>query len=172
MLIQACSAAATNVGEGREAEVQTVKLPDDEESYPICKPEGDRLQGGKGPPRTCETLAGYKDFHDGGGLCSPGRWRKETRELADGANWYWLRQEMNTILEFVGSEKELELEAFRMASGGEGNWDKLLEILCRWLEAQELGEKDLDRIVEGQPLRLKLLRRLLEAGGDPDREFL
>ena len=26
------------------------------------------------------------------------------------------------ILEFVGSEKELELEAFRMASGGEANW--------------------------------------------------
>ena len=184
MLIQACSAcsaAATTATEGREAELQTVKLRDDEESYPICKPEGYRLQGGKGPPRTCETLAGYKDFHDGGGLCSPGRWRKETRELADGANWYWLRREMkNTILEFVGSEKELELEAFRMASGGEANWrvardevlrNKLLEILCRWLEAQDLGEKDLDRIVEGQPLRLKLLRRLLEGAGDPDREF-
>ena len=85
MLIQACSAAATTATEGREAEVQTVKLQDDEESYPICKP--DRLQAGKGPPSTCETLAGYKDFHDGGGLCSPGRWRKETRELADGANW-------------------------------------------------------------------------------------
>ena len=50
-------------------------------------------------------------------------------------------------VEFVGSEKELELEAFRMAfrmaSRGEANWrvardegDKLLEILCRWLEAR------------------------------------
>ena len=29
---------------------------------------------------------------------------------------------------------------------------KLLEILCRWLEAQDLEEKDLDQIVEGQPL--------------------
>ena len=45
----------------------------------------------------------------------------------------------NTILEFVGPEKELELEAFRMASGGEANWrvardeglqNKLLRILC------------------------------------------
>ena len=35
-----------------------------------------------------------------------------------------------------------------------------------------MGEKDLDGIVEGQPLRLRLLRRLLEAAGDPDREFL
>ena len=27
-------------------------------------------------------------------------------------------------------------------------------------------------VTEGQPLRLKLLRKLLEAAGDPDREFL
>ena len=38
-----------------------------------CKPEGHRLQGGKGPPRSCETLAGYKDFHDGGGRRAGGR---------------------------------------------------------------------------------------------------
>ena len=56
-----------------------------------------------------------------------------------------------------------ELEAFRMACGGEANWrvardeglqNKLLVILRRWLEAQDMGEKDLDGIVEGQPLRL------------------
>ena len=36
-----------------------------------------------------------------------------------------------------------------------------------------MGENDLDGIVEGQPLRLKLQRprRLLEAAGDTDREF-
>ena len=73
--------------------------------------------------------------------------QEESPELADGANWYWLRREMKkAILEFVGSEKELELEAFRMASGGEATWrvardeglqNKLLWKLCRWLEAQE-----------------------------------
>ena len=82
-------------------------------------------------------------------------------------------------MDFVGSENELEMEAFRMASGGDANWrvardeglqQILLGILCKWLEAQDLGEKDLDGIVEGQ--RLRLLRRLLEAAGDPDREFL
>ena len=31
----------------------------------------------------------------------------------------------------------------------EGLQHKLLGILCRWLEAQDLGEKDLDGIVEG-----------------------
>ena len=51
-------------------------------------------------------------------------------------------------MEFVGLEKELELEAFPMASGGEASWKvardgdlqkKLLGILCRWLEAQDMG---------------------------------
>ena len=92
--------------------------------------------------KTSTMVGGYAHLADG---------EKETRELADGANWYWLRREMkNTILEFVGSEKELEVEAFRMASGGEANWrvagdevlrDKLLEILCRWLEAQDLEKE-------------------------------
>ena len=68
-----------------------------------------------------------------------------------------------------------------MASGGEANWRvardeglqrTLLGILCKWLEAQDMGEKDLAEIPEGQPLRLRLLRRLLESVGDPDREFL
>ena len=51
------------------------------------------------------------------------RWRKQVRELADGANWYWLRRELKrALLDFVGSEKEVEMEAFRMASGGDANW--------------------------------------------------
>ena len=58
------------------------------------------------------------------------------------------RELKRAILDFVGSEKELEMEAFRMACGGDANWrvarDKglqqiLLGILCKWLEAQDLG---------------------------------
>ena len=60
-----------------------------------------------------------------------------------------------------------------MASGrDEGLQRTLLGTLCKWLEAQDMGEKDLDGIPEEQPLRLRLLRRLLDFGGDPDREFL
>ena len=115
MLLHSCSAAATTAIEGRRAEDEDTRENSDK-GYLICQPEGHRIQGGKGPPRACETLAGYKDFHDGGGLCSPGRWQKQVRELADGANWYWLRRELKrAILDFVGSEKELEMDAFRMA---------------------------------------------------------
>ena len=83
------------------------------------------------------------------------------------------------ILDFVGSEKELELEAFRMASGGEANWrvardeglqNKLLGILYRWLEAQVMGEKDLDGIVEGQPA--ETAKKTARSRRRPDREFL
>ena len=93
-----------------------------------------------------------QNFHDGGGLCSPGRWRKEVRELADGANWCWLRKEMKkAILEFVGSEKELELEAFRMASGGEANWRVARDEGLQDTVQMARGEKDLDGIVEARP---------------------
>ena len=78
------------------------------------------------------------------------------------------------ILEFVGSEKELEREAFPVACGGEANWKvgrdegrlqkKLLEVIRYWLEAQDLGEKDVCEVTEGQPLRLKLLQKILDRG--------
>ena len=43
----------------------------------------------------------------------------------------------------------------------------------RWLEAQDLGEKDVCKVTdEDQPLRLNLLRKILEPAGDLDREFL
>ena len=57
-----------------------------------------------------------------------------------------------------------------MASGGDANWRvardeglrrTMVGILCN----QDRGEKDLDGITEGQPLRLRLLRRLLESAG-------
>ena len=71
MLLDTCSGTATTAKEGQEADK---RVEDNAESYPICKPEGHRLQGGKRPPRSCETLSGYKDLHDGGGLCS---WQME-----------------------------------------------------------------------------------------------
>ena len=152
MLLHSCSAAATTANHGRRAEDEDTRENSDK-GYSICQPEKHRIQGRKGRPRACETLTGYKDFHDGGGLCSPVRWRKQVRELADGANanWYWLRREpKRAILDFIGSEKELEMEAFRMASGGDANWrvardeglqQILLGILCKWLEAQVWGRR-------------------------------
>ena len=85
LLLDACTATAATSSGGQERD----KIMDGEvdKGYPICEPEGYRVHEGEGPPRYCEMLSGYKDFHDGGGLCSPGRWRRDARKLADGAGW-------------------------------------------------------------------------------------
>ena len=66
-----------------------------------------------------------------------------------------------------------------MASGGEDGC-KLLrfamlfcrERLSRMVEAQDLGVQGLLDISPGQPLRLRLIRDILQAADDPDRDFL
>ena len=87
---------------------------------PINEPEGPRVLGGTGPPRFCRQLGGGKPYHDGGGLCSPGRWPHHARSYADGSSWDWLfiRDRMlKLVIAKVGSEEQLEKEAFRMAAG-------------------------------------------------------
>ena len=140
------------------------------------------MLGGTGPPRFCRQLGGGKPFHDGGGLCSPGRWPHPARSYADGPQWEWLRKRtLELILAKVGSLEQLEKEAFRMAAGGERGCTlasdpelhrQLRELWRDWLEAQDLGEPGLLDVAPGQPLYLKLLRAMLEAAGDPDRDFL
>ena len=63
---------------------------------------------------------GPRDFRDGGGLCSPGRWPPERRNLADDDSWSWLRDRLfEKAARRAGSVEELEREVFRMAAGGE-----------------------------------------------------
>ena len=98
------------------------------------------------------------------------------RSYADGRQWEWLRKRtLGLILE------QLEKEAFRMAAGGEKGCAlasdpelrrQLRELWKDWLEAQDLGEAGLLDVAQGQPLHLRLLRAMLEAAGDPDRDFL
>ena len=72
---------------------------------------------------------------------------------ADGASWDWLRAQIRDIVvRRVGSETELEKEAFLMAMGGENSCElardsqlheELLQLLRKWIEGQDLSEKDL-----------------------------
>ena len=63
---------------------------------------------------------GPRDFHDGGGLCSPGRWPPDRRSLADSDGWSWLRNKLfEKAVMRAGSVDELEREVFRVAAGGE-----------------------------------------------------
>ena len=83
--------------------------------------------------------------------------------------------------ERAGGIDELEREVFRMAAGGESGCrivsdqnfiEELVEIMATWIGAQDLAVPGLVDIAEGQPLRLKLLRAILQAAEDPDRDFL
>ena len=59
--------------------------------YHINEPEGKRLLAGQEPT---------KDFHDGGGLCSP----THRRGYADGPSWDWLRTRVpETVIKKAGS---------------------------------------------------------------------
>ncbi|CAE7862924.1 unnamed protein product, partial [Symbiodinium necroappetens] len=91
------------------------------------------------------------------------------------------KRTLELVLARVGSLEQLEKEAFRMAAGGEKGCTlasdqdlhhQLRDLWKDWLEAQDLGEPGLLDVAPGQPLHLRLLRAMLEAAGDPDREFL
>ena len=62
------------------------------------KPEGERVLGGTGQPRKCYQIDGAKDFHDGGGVCSPGRWPRDRRGYADDGWWDWLRDKLREVV--------------------------------------------------------------------------
>ena len=139
------------------------------------------MLGGTGPPRFCRQLGGGKPYHDGGGYARLAG-GPTTLEHADGSSWDWLRDRMlKLIIAKVGSEEQLEKEAFRMAARGEQGCSlasdlelqsQLRQLWKEWLEAQDLSEPGLLEVPSGQPLYLRLLHAMLEAAGDPDRDFL
>ncbi len=185
LIFEAWTASATTAKEGETAVQATEKLEAEaemEDTFPINQPEGARLAGGEGPPRVCDIPGGPRDFHDGGGLCSPGRWPHERRRVAEGYNWSWLRDRLfRAALDRTGGVDNLEKEVFRMATGGEEGCGlvrnesfiaEIVDILASWIEAQDLAVPGLIDVAEGQPLRLRLLRAILQAADDPDRDFL
>ena len=115
MLLSSWASSATTVPDTQSKEGEKIfrEVPEIiADTFPICQPEGARVLGGfQGGPR---------DFHDGGGLCSPGRWPLDRRSLADGEGWSWLRNKLfEKAARRAGSVEELEREVFRVAAGGE-----------------------------------------------------
>ena len=92
VLVETCLDPASTATEGEVQEQHS----DENLSYVVNEPEGPRVLGGVGLPRYCQQLGGHKDYHDGGGLCSPRRWKPENRSLASGPSWDWLREKTST----------------------------------------------------------------------------
>ena len=105
LALATCSAAASTAVPDRGPATQLATDIDDEPNedlgYKVNEPEGPLLLGGTGPPKKCFQNDGIKDFHDGGGLCSEGRWPRHRRGYAGGASWDWLRAQILDIVEWA-----------------------------------------------------------------------
>ena len=138
---------------------------EEEAPFPTC-----------GPPRICKPVGEDKPFHDGGGLCSPGRWPHERRKLAEGRNWDWLRNSLfQATSDFAGGLTILEKEPFawprgaRMAARSEiAAAEDHTEDIERLDTSPGLGRR---RPAREQPLRLRLIRAILQAAYNPDSDF-
>jgi hypothetical protein len=133
---------------------------------------------GIGPPRKARHMGGDKPFHDGGGLCSPGRWppgkrglpaalpglrarllgqfEKAVRAASDGAD---------DPLSFM-----LKLAAGRFKKSPFGE-PLLEETRARIRDMLDMPAAE-DVVVEGQVFHLPLMAGILRAYGDPDWRFV
>ena len=127
--------------------------------------------GGQGPARQCVWKGMHTPFHDGGGLASPGRWKRGLRRYPQTCRWQALRSEVERVCrEHAAQLGGLEKEAFRMSKGGEGfslvkNEVMLEELRSVLVASLGLGNEVLV-VAEGQPFRLRLMAKLLEEAGE------
>ncbi|CAE7172795.1 unnamed protein product, partial [Symbiodinium necroappetens] len=87
---------------------------------PDVDPTWPPVPGGEGPARLCQEPWGSKPFHDGAGLCSPGRWDPQRRKYCCEPGWDKLRRRLeDIILDHAGGEAQLDRAPFEMAAKGE-----------------------------------------------------
>lgn len=153
-------------------------------AFPIFLPLPGYWIGGKGPPRKTYMLGKWKDFHDGAGLTSPGRWKAEERVYPRGKRWDILRDLLhNSLLLHVdetgvpwgtqGIQRVLlklcctpKIDVFPQQLIEKGR-----DILAKWLRAQCADYNDEEPVVApGQPFALKLIFYLLREMEDADFE--
>ena len=126
-----------------------------------------------GQPMICRYEMGKKEFTDGFGLCSPGRWPPEAREMLASPDEAGHAKAIRGILkDFVCDEiKDLRATAFRLATGKleESPFSGPALERVRKKIAVVLGDPPgALEVPEGQPFFLHLLARSLRVLGDPD----
>ena len=157
-----------------------VTSDEDEDGNPRPPPDGTGLRG-KGPPLLTRWGGKPKPFHDGAGLCSPGRCRPEDRRtLPDGSPAAQVRAR---LLQAVRTLPHVDRIVFTLATGkAEGSpfSDELLadlrrdvaEILCRAQPPCAAGEHRTAEhylvVPDYQPFYLHMLSAIMRDLGDPD----
>ena len=158
------------------------RTSDSRTTFQVLQPDGRKLVGGLGEPRKCQPPGKDRSFHDGAGLLSMGRWGAEKRIWSMGHFWKRLRKETVSLVErHMDDPRALDRACFEMAVKGEAgcslvqNEELKGEIRKLWISLlKEFGstEENLDRVADGQPFFLRLMRELLAFREDADREFL
>ena len=157
------------------------------ETYPITRHPEDYWIGGHGKPRTTYTLGKIKEFHDGCGLTSPGRWKKDQRVFPKGAAWEILRESLyKALLGYIpaeGTEPWGEIGIQRVLlqlccskeviAIPEDLVLKGRSIISDWLRSRA-GDFDVaePEIASRQPFALKSLHLLLREMRDADYEII
>ena len=67
-------------------------------TFPVFLPQPGFWIGGSGPPRQTYMIGNRRDFHDGAGLTSPGRWHRDCRNYPQGKRWDELRDQLYDVL--------------------------------------------------------------------------
>ena len=131
-----------------------------------------------GPPRVASNMGVKRQFVDGGGLCSPGRWAREDRKIAD----YGLKDLVQSLRDLfvskIAGERGENLTPMEFAlklAAGKFPGTPFSEELLR--EARAVI-KDFFRLpagaaeaAAGQELRLGLIAAILKRAGDPDWRY-
>jgi len=133
---------------------------------------------GLGPTRRARHMGGDRPYHDGGGLCSPGRWPPSRRRLPQCLPLlkdHILGQFTKAIREMSGGSEDPRRFMMRMCLGHfkecpftEG---ALAEVRATVRALIDMPASE-DVVAEGQVFHLALMSRLLQAYGDPDWEFV
>ena len=114
------------------------------------------MLGGVGQPRVCRVPGKIKEFHDGAGLASPGRWDVERRRWCEESWITELRKDiLNIVVEACGGLSKLDKACFEMAVKGEMGCSlvkdenvrgRLLDAMTAALEKQGWDITDIKRI--------------------------
>ena len=131
--------------------------------------------GGRGPARRTTVMGKPRVFHDGGGLCSPGRWEVGDRRLPVGVGGNWFVTLKGMLGDYwrkkSGGKDDLCGFALRLAAKQvtENPFDDAFLDQGRVLLQDVFGLNGCDfEVAPRQCFRLGALSKVLKAYGDPD----
>jgi hypothetical protein len=158
------------------AKVEEDEASSSEDDCGFPKPKLVDHLGGSGPPLEAVWGGKIREFHDGAGLCSPGRWPPERRKISQVPFAVSLRMSLAKILkEFIPDIPKL---CMMMACSRltESPFSKAMieKVRVAWFESLEAQGGDPDSharfrtVTPHQPFFLFALARSLELINDPD----